>query len=653
MSLSVRTNIMMIGAVPLLFMCMSMVAKIMDSQSTVSHLQQIQPQVDMLLEVSDLLHEMQKERGFSAGFVKSKGTHFSDPLAAQRQMTDQALSKVLSALADMAENHAFAKTREHIEQRLQALTDQRKQVSALSLSPDQVVDFYTQVNQSLIQFAETLSRASHDADVTRLTTALVLFQRAKDLAGIERAVLSQVFTIQQFTPSSFTRFTELMALQQGYFDSFQVIGSRAQTAQLDKMLQDPAVLKVQEYRDLALQKANLTLAPSVWFDAMTQKIDQLKQVERDLENAIVSMEKTHLAAAQERLFLSLGLVGAAVLLVLGWILVISKGIATRLSRSVEFASLIASGDLSSSIEAVKEDEIGQLTHSLNAIPHSLSPMLQSIRATSEHLTHVSQAISENAEKLDAGMQIQTQRSNEVASSISELTQTISDVATNTQEAASAAEDSGTQATQGGAVVNESMASIRKIADVFERSSSAVSELGRHSEQIGQIIVVINSIAEQTNLLALNAAIEAARAGEQGRGFAVVADEVRNLAHRTTQATKDVSESVRVIQEETNSVVNTIATGSEQITHGLALSEQAGEKLAQIVGSSKTVTDMVQAVAAASEQQSATGHHILENIESIINITAESSDSAKKLSEVSQTLLSDATDLQMEIAKFKM
>lgn len=181
----------------------------------------------------------------------------------------------------------------------------------------------------------------------------------------------------------------------------------------------------------------------------------------------------------------------------------------------------------------------------------------------------------------------------------------------------------------------------------------IEALGKRSEQIGEIIKVIDGIANQTNLLALNAAIEAARAGEQGRGFAVVADEVRKLAERTSSATMEIVDMIHGIQDDTRSAVKSMHTGKEKVDEGVKMADKAGEALREIVAGINTVTDMIQRIAAAIEEQSQAGDEIGRNLASIAQMSKETSERSEESFLATQSLSSLTNDLQTMVSKFKL
>jgi methyl-accepting chemotaxis protein len=209
------------------------------------------------------------------------------------------------------------------------------------------------------------------------------------------------------------------------------------------------------------------------------------------------------------------------------------------------------------------------------------------------------------------------------------------------------------AEQGGKVVDDTVDGMKRIASVVNKSADTVKELGKSSDQIGEIIGVIDDIADQTNLLALNAAIEAARAGDQGRGFAVVADEVRKLAERTTKATKEIAGMIKKIQSDTSGAVQSMEEGTQEVVRGIELADRAGASLREIVGVSQKVTDMVTQIAAASEEQSSASEQISKNVEAISKVTGETAQGTQQIARAAEDLNRLTENLQRLIGGFKV
>jgi len=255
--------------------------------------------------------------------------------------------------------------------------------------------------------------------------------------------------------------------------------------------------------------------------------------------------------------------------------------------------------------------------------------------------------------MSEGLMEQSQQTIEVSGAVDDMTKTILKTTKNSASAAEAAKNSGIIAKEGGKVVNETIQGMNRVAEVVKKSAETVHALGKNSEQIGEIIQVIEDIADQTNLLALNAAIEAARAGEQGRGFAVVADEVRKLAERTTKATKEITAMINQIQKDTEGAVKSMNEGTVEVEKGKELANRAGRSLDQIIKETEDVLDKSAQVAAASEEQGATAEQIGKNIEAINTVANESATGIQHIAGAAEKLNKLTSNLESLISMFKL
>jgi methyl-accepting chemotaxis protein len=311
---------------------------------------------------------------------------------------------------------------------------------------------------------------------------------------------------------------------------------------------------------------------------------------------------------------------------------------------------IASGkrDLTSRVDETRKDEIGQLAAGVNRFVSKLQNLLQSTAQASTDVTTSSGAIQDLAASMADHMDQQADKVRQIASAMTEMSASASEVAQQASEAAKAANESGTVAEQGGKTVSTSIEGMQSIRGAVQKSTKAVNTLGERSQAIGQMIAIINDIADQTNLLALNAAIEAARAGEHGRGFAVVADEVRKLADRTTKATDEIAQSIRQIQEETNAAVASMDEGAKQVEVGAELTARAGSDLERIVKSAGSVNSMVNAIATAAQEQSSTTEHVSRALDDISTATNQTRQSAQEALTAIQSLAERANGLKRAI-----
>jgi methyl-accepting chemotaxis protein len=251
------------------------------------------------------------------------------------------------------------------------------------------------------------------------------------------------------------------------------------------------------------------------------------------------------------------------------------------------------------------------------------------------------------------IQSQSGRSVQIAAASEEMSQTVIDVARNTASIADSAVDTARTAQTGGSVVERSVSEVQAIARSVSSSAATLSTLGEKSQQIGEIVGVINDIADQTNLLALNAAIEAARAGEQGRGFAVVADEVRKLAEKTAKATSEISTMIRSIQEEVDGSIGAMQQATKQVEVGVDYSTQAGDALKSIIHGVEGLQSMVQQIASATEQMSSTSEVVSNDIQAIASTSQEMTASSTHIAQSSTRLAGLAGNLQGLVRQFKI
>ncbi len=320
-------------------------------------------------------------------------------------------------------------------------------------------------------------------------------------------------------------------------------------------------------------------------------------------------------------------------------------------RLLEQMQKFAKGDLTIQLEPEKKDEIGDIFIAFSQAVQALHGMISDLYDTITTSSDSTKQISASTEEVSIGAQSLMQQSNEIASAIEEMTSTISENASNATKAAKLSEQALSSAGDSRRIVKETVDGIGRISEVVLSSANTIEELGKSSSEIGEIIQVINDIADQTNLLALNAAIEAARAGEQGRGFAVVADEVRKLAERTTKATKEIAQMIKRIQQDTAEAVTAIANGKVEVERGKGLVLQADASLQTIMDQTSTVSSMITMVADANEQQFKASEDVSKAIIGISNVAEESVSAVNEIARSISDLSSLASTLQEIIDHF--
>ena len=606
---------------------------------------------------SALAHELQKERGMSAGFLGSKGVKFADALPKQRQLTD----KRLAEWRQWVDQHSYQQYQRvsaelvSVKGDISRVTTIRRQVSSQSIALADMLKYYTGNIRHLLSVPAYATEYTESGELSRLLQAYYNFLQGKERSGIERAVLSNAFGADQFAAGLFARFIDLVSGQKTFFMNYQLFADAESTGEFKRFLSGAEEAEVQRYRKIATDNyinGQFSVEPAVWFKAASARINQLKSLEDNFKDSMVSKAKTAVAAATARMWSSIITASAIIALTIlaAWWL---SNLMYRQIRSLSDSMHLAGNEyrLDTRCEVLMQDELGQSGVALNEMLANISRLIKDLDLTSHQLELISIQNHCTVSLSSKGMMAQQGETEKVVVGVNQLEQATREIAANIQTVADQSDHAHQVAQQGGSVVERSVERISNLNDHMSEVSATIRELHESSGAIGGVLNVIKTIAEQTNLLALNAAIEAARAGEQGRGFAVVADEVRTLAQRTQESTAEIESIVGKFQKESEAAFQAVEESQTAVQESVAMSgelDQALVAIRQAIGDIQSLSDQV---AAAAEEQVATNQELgdsMRSINSIADHTVATSEFMRKTSQEQRTL---AQELNQQADRF--
>ena len=411
-----------------------------------------------------------------------------------------------------------------------------------------------------------------------------------------------------------------------------------------------AGVSLQAYRAAVSQYRDSQIANAAALQTITAQGDILLGHSEKLTLSQTVVRDTDAAHAKQLLLLAtvLALIFGVVA---AW--AITRQIVIPLNQTLSVAERIASGDLSHNLNSARQDELGQLQRAMQSMTVGLRELIGGISDGVTQIASAAEQLSAVTEQTSSGVNSQKVETDQVATAMNEMAATVQEVARNAEEASEAAVAADQQAREGDKVVSEAIAQIERLATEVGNSTEAMGQLQRESDKIGSVLDVIKSVAQQTNLLALNAAIEAARAGEAGRGFAVVADEVRSLAQRTQKSTEEIEELIVGLQNGTQQVA-TIMDNSRGLTDSsVELTRRAGSALGNITRTVSTIQAMNSQIATAAEQQSAVAEEINRSVLNVRDISEQTAAASEETAASSTELARLGTHLQALVSRFRV
>lgn len=639
--LTLKHKLFILSGVPLALAVFFAASLILDTNNKSNNASDISQLMTLAIINSEFVHELQKERGLTAGFIGSKGDNqFKQKLITQRQQSEQlkdkkiALNQQLTALINKVNLSDIKQANLILINQISSI---RQQVDQQTISLADALGFYTKLNASLLQVIASIAEIAQSPEIKQQSLAYYNFTQAKERAGIERAVLSSVFAANNFSLASYDKYKALVLIQNTYLHEFENLASRSVLAMYQQEMNSSAVKDVEKYRDIA-NKNNLNgqfnVDPLQWFASATQRINVLKNIEANIANRL-----TTLSAEQQQQANNANTFYLMTLITFGLVCLF---IAVKVIKDInnKVASLVTTLEYCSENNALDKalvvegkDEFSLIFGALNQVFISFKSAIIELSKSSESLAASSSQNSVTVAQSSVALNQQKEQLYLIATAVEEMSQTIQEVSKNTVEASTAVNNAENLAKSTSNTAIESIEQIKKVSSDVNTVHGLISSLHASTGEITNVVDVIKAVADQTNLLALNAAIEAARAGEQGRGFAVVADEVRTLAQRTQESTQQIEGIINNFTSATNQSFALIEDCQNNANLSVEKSEMITSMVSQIETAISTINQMTTQIATASEEQVVVAADIAENI-SQISLAAD--ESVNAIQEISQT-----------------
>lgn len=635
-----------------LWLSASTISKSVETTSEMSSLNQL---TRLSVVYSELVHELQKERGMTAGFIGSKGTKFVSELQSQRTSSDNRRAQRneywQSAAIDLPQ---ITRLNNEISQSLNQITSIRNRVDSQSIPLSEALGYYINLNAKLLSVSALIAELSSDATITTETIAYYNFLQGKERAGIERAVLNNTFSKNEFGPGMLVKFISLVTEQNTYFSNFEVLSNPDNVRFFEQQLNDRSVAEVEKLRSLAESKmSGFDVDPVYWFSQSTARIVQLKKTENHLVESLIALTEKKMSEAQSAMMMSISLFALVTLFAT---FVSFKAISDLTMRVKDLTVMLSKvrndNDLTVRAKYVGNSELGQISSALNETLEKFSNVIDNLSQSSLTLASAAEETSQTCHYNSNTLVQQQDQIGLVATATEELSATVNEVAAKTQQTASSAKLVDEQSQEGLSTVQNSYHSIENLASEINDLAEKITHLHESSNNINSVIDVIKSVAEQTNLLALNAAIEAARAGEQGRGFAVVADEVRTLAQRTQQSTAEIEGFISSLQSDVQTAFNVIDNSQKMSSKAVEDSREVEQTLQGISNAVSEIFSMTEQIATATEEQAVVTQDIAQNVMAVEQKSTESTTGATQIAATAKEQAELAASLKEIASTFK-
>ena len=669
-SLSMRSKLIVLVLPVLLAMLLFASQSVISDYSDLKEMGELQGMTNLVALADPVIDALQVERGRSAIVLTNNADTDQreialESLQAQKQITDQQLAQYRRQLPDIMQTQKFDSgvlfSIEESQNSLFGLTALRQSILDGKIKPAESAARYTVMVRQLIDRIPLIIRRTDNAELTRQVNAYLNMAEAAENAGTERAQGAVLISTSEFSLSRLNQLAELAGAQDGHMSAAVAMlptDSPRRQRLIDFEASSQSLAMTDMRNTLFSSTAGmLDLISTEWFDTTTRRIQAMNQVRTLILDEAHNIAQRHLDSARSELITAVVLAGLATLIALVLMVLmvlIIKAInrqITNLLDGIRFA--MDNKDLRQPIVITSSDELGAFGKATNELFSVFGRALKLIDQSSIQLATATEETSSTASQNAKQIRSQQQQIEQVAAATEEMSATSEEISRNVQQVADAANSAMAKSKTGEQVLHGSVSRIRSLADSVQQVNKVIEELEERSSHISDVVDVIRKVAEQTNLLALNAAIEAARAGEHGRGFAVVADEVRTLARQTHESTTRIEDIIKGVTDMTASASRSIISSHKLATETSRQAEELEQTFADIMADVNSISGMATQIAASSEEQVSVTREVAGNMESVSESALLTLTGSQEITQVTEEQARLARQLQDLANEFKV
>ena len=653
-NLTIKAKLIILSLIPILVLGYLTIDEAIVGYKSKQKLENTTKLVELSKKISLMIHETQKERGASAGYIGSNGVKFKDILPKQRKLTDEKVGEFKSFVKTI-DLSLFPEVKTKVDKTLTYLSKldvKREKISSLDLSLKDAVKYYTNMNASMLDIVSAVAKNSPANEVTKELVAYTNFLKSKERAGIERAVLSGVFAKDKFPPGYFAKFIDLVAQQDAYMDVFLSMANKDLIKLYKEKMDNPAVKEVDRLRQIAIDKANeggFGVDSEYWFKTITKKINILKEIDDAIADDITKLLSTLAGASYNS---AIGGV-LAILFMMIFTYAVTRDIKVKIQELDSFISDIAENrNFTKKVKITSHDEFGKIQESLAKLMYSLKEAINEAKNSASANDNISQTIVKNFNEITKNIERETEAVTLVSSSSKELQEMLNETKDESVQTKQRVIEAKERIEHAKKVILETMNQVDQNSQIEHEIADKLNQLSGEAEQVKGVLSIIGDIAEQTNLLALNAAIEAARAGEHGRGFAVVADEVRQLAERTQKSLVEINATISVIVQSILDASGSMNQNIENIEELIKNSEQVQLEMGEIQVNMDSVYESIETTNNTVETSTKTMKTFETHLKEVITIADDNDKKIKTTEEVTSEISNASKRLIHTLEQFK-